>query len=213
MNPDVILFDLGGVLVELSGVPVMHRWSNNRFDDDMLWEAWLHSPSVRAFETGKISADQFADEIVDEMALTISAGEFIEAFTHWPTGLYSGTIELLSTLRSNNQRLACLSNSNELHWPRLMNEMGLATLMDEHYASHEIGMLKPDADVFVHVLEELGCGAESVLFLDDNNLNVEAARTAGLQAFRAKGILEVHSVLRSQGINSQGIKSQAINLE
>jgi len=201
MHPDVILFDLGGVLVELSGVPVMHRWSNNRFDDDMLWEAWLHSASVRAFETGKISAAQFADEIVAEMALTISANEFIEAFTHWPTGLYSGTDELLIKLRFNNYNLACLSNSNELHWPRLMNEMGLATLMDEYYASHELGMLKPDADVFAHVIEELGCDAASVLFLDDNNLNVEAARAVGLKSFRTKGIRDVYSVLHSQGIN------------
>ena len=57
---DVILFDLGGVLIELAGVEKMLEWSKDLASTDELWRRWLHSAAVRAFETGKIGTDAFA---------------------------------------------------------------------------------------------------------------------------------------------------------
>jgi len=66
-NPDindtsinVVLFDVGGVLVEPSGVATMLTWMDNRVSAEELWEMWLTSPTVRSFETGKLSAEEFA---------------------------------------------------------------------------------------------------------------------------------------------------------
>lgn len=200
MLPEVILFDLGGVLVELVGVPIMLQWSERRLDDDSLWDAWLHSSSVRAFESGKTKPRQFANELIEEMDLQVSADDFIAAFTFWPRGLFPGAAELLSELRNKSYAMACLSNSNELHWPRMMGEMGLSNLIDEHYSSHQLGMLKPDAEVFDYVTGQLGCSASAILFMDDNTLNVEAARRAGMNSFRTRGISEVSALLNELGI-------------
>src|ERR1700722_2974295 len=56
----VLLFDVGGVLVELSGVETMLEWLGRRVTADELWRMWLQSVPVRQFETGRIDAGAVA---------------------------------------------------------------------------------------------------------------------------------------------------------
>ncbi len=87
--------------------------------------------------------------------------------------------------RSSSGQVGCmLSNSNALHWPRVMGDMGLGPAFDRHFVSHLTGRIKPDADAFEHVVDSLGCMPAQVLFLDDNSLNVEAAQSFGMHAIR-----------------------------
>jgi putative hydrolase of the HAD superfamily len=108
-------------------------------------------------------------------------------------------LELLAELRERFD-LGCLSNCNELHWPRFLSEMGLETAFDHHLSSHQLGALKPDQEVFERALRELGCRAERVLFLDDNALNVAGARRAGLDAEVVYGPEGIRAALGARGI-------------
>ena len=198
-NIKVIVFDLGGVLVELVGVPTMLEWTQNRFNTDELWEAWLKSSAVRTFESGGSSASQFAIDLISEMELSVTPEEFIPAFTNWPRGLYPGVSELLEKLR-NNFTLVSLSNTNELHWPRLMNEMGLSDKFTQHFPSHLTGKLKPDLDAFKYVLETMKQDADKILFLDDNEVNVQGALKLGMKSETVKGIKEVEKYLTDTGL-------------
>jgi len=120
----VLLFDVGGVLVQLGGVEAMLEWLGHRISVDELWRRWLQSVPVRRFETGQIDADEFAIGVTSEFGLAVEPRQFLESFTHWPTGLYPGTLEMLARIPRSYQR-AVLSNSNALHWPRVQNEMKL----------------------------------------------------------------------------------------
>ena len=195
----VILFDLGGVLVELTGVPIMLKWTNHRYDDETLWEAWLNSPAVRSFEKGYSSAEQFAEELIREMDLPVGKTEFIQKFKEWPKGLFPGVSSLMESLKSK-YTLACLSNSNVLHWPILMKDMGLEKMFQYCFASHIMRMLKPDRDSFEYVLQQLGCKASSVLFLDDNDMNVKSAKEIGMIAYKVAGPGDIAHALRKAGI-------------
>lgn len=198
----VVLFDLGGVLVELSGVPTMLGWLGNRVSPEELWRLWLTSPVVRAFETGEITPAVFADRIIAEMKLPVSDEQFLDAFVQWPQGLYAGARDLLAALPLRYTR-AALSNSNVLHWPRMMHEMGLAEAFDYHFASHLTGKIKPDEHAFRHVLETLSCDPEEVYFFDDNELNVAAARKIGMNAILVRGIKETKDALANAGLLAQ----------
>ena len=171
----VILFDLGGVLVELTGVPIMLEWTKHKYDVEMLWQAWLNSPAVRSFETGASTPEQFADQLISEMDLQVGKAEFIHRFKRWPKGLFPGVADLMERLR-NTYTLACMSNSNILHWPILMKDMGLEKMFHYHFASHLMKTLKPDKASFEYVLQGLDCKASAVLFLDDNDINIKSAR-------------------------------------
>jgi putative hydrolase of the HAD superfamily len=190
----VLLFDVGGVLVQLSGVEAMLEWLDNGISEDEFWRRWLQSVPVRQFETGQIDADEFAIGVTSEFGLAVEPRQFLEAFIRWPTGLYPGTLEMLARIPSSYQR-AVLSNSNALHWPRVQTEMKLGAAFDNHFVSHLTGRIKPDAEAFEHVMESLGCSPASVLFLDDNLLNVDAAKRVGMQAVRVRGIDETKLAL------------------
>ena len=195
----VVLFDLGGVLVELSGVPVMIRWMGNRISPEKLIHMWLTSPVVRAFETGQITAEEFGEHLIEEMVLPLGREQLLEEFARWPRALFPGALNLVNRIPRRYTR-GILSNTNALHWPRLMKDMGLETAFDRHFASHLTGKIKPDEDAFYHVADQLGCRTEEVLFLDDSQLNVEAACSTGMKAVQVKGTVEAEQALMKLGL-------------
>jgi putative hydrolase of the HAD superfamily len=97
-------------------------------------------------------------------------------------------------------RRALLSNSNTLHWTRVVDELQLGPAFDHHFVSHLTGRIKPDVDAFEQVVTSLNCRPEQVLFLDDNTLNIDAARHFGMQAVRVQGIEETKSALTDRGV-------------
>ena len=206
----VLLFDVGGVLVQLGGVEAMLGWLGGAVTADELWRRWLHSVSVRRFETGQVDADEFAAGVIAEFGLGVEPQKFLKAFIEWPTGLYPGTLEMLARIPRSYRR-AVLSNSNAVHWPRVMNDMQLGSAFDSLFVSHLTGRIKPDPDAFEHVVDSLGCTPGEVLFLDDNSINVEAARSYGMRAIRVRGVIEAQSALVDFGIIDGG--STGVNLE
>jgi putative hydrolase of the HAD superfamily len=198
-NIKVILFDLGGVLVELSGVPTMLGWSGEAITPDMLWRRWLSSAAVRDFETGRTHHDHFARQLIVEMELRVEPEEFLESFIQWPRSLFPGVEALLDRI-PGTFTLAALSNSNSLHWPRMMNELGLGARFGHIFASHLLGKIKPDREIFEHVLDELACAPDSILYIDDNQPNIDTARGVGMRAELARGIGAVEGILRQYRI-------------
>ena len=192
----VLLFDVGGVLVELSGMDRMLEWPGHRWRPDQLWQKWLTSPAVRAFETGQLGADAFATALVPELGLAVSPAEFLRQYTTWLRGLYPGVVESLDGLR-DRYVLASLSNTNELHWPRIYRDMGLDRLLTHHFPSHQTGRIKPDRSAFVQVMSALDVPAAAICFFDDNQLNVDAAAAVGIRAYRTRGAPELLRVLRA----------------
>jgi HAD superfamily hydrolase (TIGR01509 family) len=149
---------------------------------------------VRSFERGIIPPDEFAAAFIDEWRLALEPAAFLEAFAGWPRGLFAGAEALLRELKGRH-RLACLSNTNALHWRRLT---GLQTLLDQCFVSHETGFVKPDREAFEHALDRLGAAAQDVYFFDDLLPNVEVARGIGINAFRVTGFDEIEPILRSE---------------
>jgi putative hydrolase of the HAD superfamily len=197
----VVLFDLGGVLVELRGVPAMMTWLKNRVSIEGMWKLWLESPTVRRFESGRMRPEEFAEQITRELSLPVDPKEFIAGFKSWLTGLYPGALELVRSVPSRFTR-ATLSNTSALHWQRLMTEFQLEHAFDRHFASHLTGKMKPDREAFQHVLDTLECRPGSVFFLDDNALNVEGAREIGMQAVQVRGPDGARHALVEAGIVS-----------
>ena len=190
----VVVFDIGGVLVESSGVLTMLAWMRNTVSAEELWRMWLTSPCVRAFETGRLSAVEFADQVIADFRLPVPREEFLDGMTRWSVTLFPGALELIEQIPARYLR-ATLSNTNVIHWKYLMRNTGLTRAFPHHFPSHLIGKIKPDAEAFQHVTETLGCEPQEVLFLDDNDLNVSGARSVGMHSVRVRGIAEAERAL------------------
>jgi len=195
---EYVLFDLGGVLVELSGVGSMMDLAAIDSDDEV-WRRWLSSPWVRRFERGWCSIDDFAAGMVEEWALPIGPDDFVVLFRSWPRGLFDGAQALVGAV-GERVTVGALSNTNELHWTDQRDQWGLGAMFEMHFLSHELGLVKPDRQLFDHVVAALDTEPERVLFLDDNALNVDGARAAGLVACHVRGVDQARDALASHSV-------------
>jgi HAD superfamily hydrolase (TIGR01509 family) len=190
----VILFDLGGVLIENNGRAALTAMLPRPLPASEMWRKWLASPVVRRFERGQISADEFASSFVREWEIDLEPAVFIREFATWPKGLYEGAEALLSDLKGTHH-LACLSNTNAIHWQRFPQ---LHALFDSCFLSHEMGHVKPDPEAFEYTVARLGVVPAEVYFFDDLLPNVAAAREVGMNAFQVEDFAAIEPILRRE---------------
>lgn len=194
---DVVLFDLGGVVVQLGSLRNLFG-PQGQADPDRFWKLWIESPTVAAFESGTGTEQEFTAGVVEEFGLEISADRFMANFLAWPQGLFEGITDVLGAI-PDDVTTATASNTNALHWNSSFSRMDLHDRFDRHYPSFELGVAKPTSAYFEAILadldSELGVSADRVGFLDDNQVNVDAARSMGIRAERVQGPTEARFVL------------------
>lgn len=177
----VLLFDLGGVLVENDMFGALKRLMATEASESELVERWLANPVARRFELGQCDRGTFARDIVAEFGLPLTTDQFLARFATWPKGFAPATLTLLADL-AQRYRIGCLSNSNEVHW----ND-SLTAPFHFGYSSHLIGCIKPDEAAYRHVLEQECLAAAHVIYFDDAQSNVDSARRCGIDAHRTVG--------------------------
>jgi len=195
----LLLFDLGGVLVTWNGVKGLQEYSGGKMTMEEARLFWMTSEWVRKFERGWCTASEFVSGVLTELDFHISEEQIIEGFHRWDKGPMPGAFEFLTELRSH-YKLACLSNNNEFHWDRLKKKYRAESFFDKCYLSHEIGMIKPDPEIYDFVIKDLGISPSEILFFDDNPECVEAAKEAGLSTCLTKGIEEVKTCLKKKNL-------------
>ena len=196
---EVLLFDLGGVLVDFAGFRELGRLLPGGLDRAAVRARWIASPLVQRFERAEITPQQFARGVIDELHLGLSPNEFLDAFVEWARGPYPGARSLLRRL-GEAYRLACLSNSNELHTP--LHRRSMEPLMEKYYFSDELGAVKPEPEIYLHVIADLDVAPARIGFFDDTPVNVQAARDVGITAFRVDGIEALEAQLSRLGVLS-----------
>ena len=194
-----ILFDLGGVLIQLHAMPFKPEWLPDGGAVPDVWACWKGSSAVKQFECGQIDAGQFARQFIDEVGLQSEEDEFIEHFKCWPANLFPGVTTMLEELADNYQ-LAALSNSNALHWPVIMRDLNLQAYIPNCFSSHQIRIMKPDRRAFEAVLQRLSVQPEEVLFLDDLQVSIDMASSMGIQAVKVTGTRGGVETVRSLGL-------------
>lgn len=194
-----ILFDLGGVLVDFTGVEAARRLARTDPGADAAKALWGESTAIQDFEHGRVDADAFARAFVREWDLAISPETFLPMFATWVSGPRPGVADLLADLRGR-YAVACFSNTNPIHWRRMAVDHGLLDRLDHAYASFEIGMMKPRPEAFAHVAADMGRRPDEVLFFDDGAGNVAGARAAGFEAEQAAGVDDLKRLLAARGL-------------
>ena len=195
---DLVLFDLGNVLIKYGGMARMKEWTAGRRSMEELLHWWQTADAVMGFEKGQIAAGRFAEVIVDELELPVTPARFLDEAVHWFEGPFRGARALLEEL-SFLYTLGTLANTNGLYWP-LFLKTDISGFFTFHFPSHLTGLMKPDPRAYGHVVNETGIEPHRILFLDDRGLNVEQARKAGMQAFRTVGIEQVRRRLSLMGL-------------
>jgi HAD superfamily hydrolase (TIGR01509 family) len=195
----VLVFDLGGVLLDFRGVESLNELSNGRVGVEEFSRFWSDSRWAGALHRGQCSLEEFAEGAVREFSLSCSPKRFLEAFHGWLHGPYRGAFDLLRELRQR-YRLACLSNTNAFDVHRLDAEMQLREHFDECFFSNEIGFRKPDPQCYLHVIGQLDVPPAEIAFFDDNPEYVAGASAVGIRAFNCVGFDQLCTTLRNLGL-------------
>lgn len=195
----VLLFDLGGVLVEFDALGPICTLTGNRFDRISARSFWMNSASVKQYERGLCSSEEFAVQIMKELGLSMTVPEFLKEFASWESGPIPGGKELLAELRPHF-RLACLSNNNAIHWDIVGRRDGWQAEFEQTFLSFEMKCMKPERAIFDQVLSKLGCQPDEVFFFDDTAECLEGALAAGIRGAQVAGVNGVRSVLQHLGL-------------
>lgn len=178
------IFDMGNVIIDIDFKRVLGVWSHlSGTPLATLTERFKMGEVFQQHERGEISDEQFAADLCNEMGIALSFEQFSAGWHAVFVGLRPEVITLFQKLREEGHRVVVLSNTNRLHldfWPQHYPEIEANT--DAMYLSQNLGMRKPEPEIFQHVLEKEGFTADQAVFFDDVAENIEAARVAGIEA-------------------------------
>lgn len=203
MRAQALLFDLGGVLVDIDFGRALESWApysslplaqlKQRFQIDAQYER---------HERGEIAADEYFDHLASTLQLTAIHSE-IEA--GW-NSIFVGEITPTRTLvEAARQSLPCFAftNTNAAHMAHWRKQFpNVASGFDHVFASHEMGLRKPERAAFDHICRATGFDAQSIVFFDDLPENVRGASEAGFQTVHVQCPDDVAQALERLGIKS-----------
>jgi putative hydrolase of the HAD superfamily len=190
-----VIFDLGGVLAHVSGVASMRALAGIE-SDEALWHRWLTCEWVRTFERGDCGPADSAAGVVSDWGLAIEPTDFLAKFSGWVNRPYDGADELVAEVGAR-YTVGCLSNMNSVHWDTTISTWPFVARFDHLFLSYRIGAVKPDREIYDYVIAALGVAPEQIVFVDDNQLNVDGAIEAGIRAHRVNGVEGARSVIEA----------------
>jgi glucose-1-phosphatase len=178
------IFDLGNVIVDIDFKRVLGVWSKlSSVPLATLNARFTMGEVFQRHERGEISDEDFACQLSDEMGLSLSFEQFAEGWQTVFVALRPEVIAIMQKLREEGHRVVVLSNTNRLHcnhWSQHYPEVAAAA--DSMYLSQDLGMRKPEARIYQHVLNAENTQAEQAVFFDDVDANILAANTLGIHA-------------------------------
>lgn len=198
MKPRWILFDLGGVLADWTGPQALRALLPAPMSDAEYTRRWTRCAATDRFERGAIAPLEFARAFAADWQLALAPDEVLTRYVGWLRGFYPGAPELLAALRAQ-ARLACLSNTNAAHWDSPVGQT-IRAEFELALASHELGLRKPQPEIFQQALIRLNAAPSEVLYFDDLVPNVAAANAAGLRAHHVAGLPALRAQLLTLGL-------------
>lgn len=182
-----IIFDLGGVLIDLDIDAALNQLAKLTGKSRNELSTFYNSKEIHKYEKGLISDDMFRKSIRHLCESELSDQSIDVAWNSMLLDIPEERMALVKKLASDYQ-LIVLSNTNGIHVRRfnqiLKANTGKEDLNDFFevvYFSHEIKMRKPDLEIFQFVLEKNHLKPQETLFLDDNMTNLTAAQKLGIK--------------------------------
>lgn len=193
-----IIFDLGGVLLNLDQDRTVRAFKRYGLDLDMLND---QSTLFTDFETGKITAIDFRHGIKTALKGNITDAQIDEAWNAMLLFMVEERFELVKQLKQE-YKIYLLSNTNSIHidWFRryldeTFGQERWNDLFNHQFLSYEIGLRKPHASIYEYVLREINCEAHQAVFIDDGMVNLKGAASVGIHTVLAKNPLDAQLMM------------------
>ena len=190
---DTVVFDLGGVIINLDVPRCVSNFKRLMPEENIrnilgIDEEGEGVVAVSAatkqlmhdYEYGNISTDEFLTTLQEYCFEETTIDQIREAWLSMLDTLPQERLDYIASLREKGYRTILLSNSNELHWDPIWKQYQLGNYFDVVFASHYLHMAKPNQEIFDHVVREAKIDSEHTVYVDDLEKNRKAGeRFAG----------------------------------
>jgi len=182
-----IIFDLGGVILNINPALTVDAFRNLGCKD--FYEGDNESLCKELFynlENGSSSPEVFRDNVRMMFVNHKNDEEIDRAWTAMILDIPAVRVRYLEELKKS-YRIFLLSNTNEIHRRKFHRDFeagfgySFYDLFERNFYSHEMGMRKPNLQIYLKALSTAGLVPEETLFIDDMEENTEAARSAGMK--------------------------------
>lgn len=164
------------------------------------YKAWLarnafpnvhdYAAASRKLDTGELSSEAFLQRLSDLSGQTVT-WESLDA----EATINNDVIAIAETLKSRHNT-ALLSNAPSALLRDILVQHDLERLFDHIVISSEVGLAKPDSEIFHLVLNRLGARPHETVFIDDNKTHVQAAQAIGINGVQFTSAPQLQEQLR-----------------
>ena len=198
---DVILFDVGGVLLTNGWDHGERAAAMEHFDLDLGAFEARHAAPYDAWERGILPLKAYLDTTVFYEPRNFTRDEFFEFMLTQSKLLPDGAMGILAELAASHECLVGVLNNEarETNEYRL-EKFGVRALVNVALSSCYLGLRKPDLVIYKRALDILGRPPERILFIDDREENVAGAEAVGMKGIRFEGAEAVRSELAKLGV-------------
>lgn len=187
-----IIFDLGGVIINLNPNAVINTFKNLVKDTYPAMEQDLYENKVlEKYEKGQYTSSDFISFFRSYDSRLLEQ-DIVEAWNSMLLDIPEERIFLIRNL-SRKYRIFLLSNTNEIHMNHINSYMAdeygfkdMSYLFEKAYYSHLMGLRKPQPSIFETILNENKLVAEETLFIDDSEEHIIAAKQLNLKTYHLK---------------------------
>ena len=198
-----LLFDLGGVVIDLDFNRVFARWAETAgCDPAAISSRFSQDAAYQQHERGELDATSYFAALRGCLGLDLSDEEFLEGWNDLYLGPCDG-IEPLLRLASRVYPIYAFTNSNPSHqsvWSSMLRQE--LVHFRRVFVSSELRLRKPDLDAFRRIASETGFRIQDFLFFDDSEENVQGARTAGMQSVLICSADDLRDCLEQLGLRA-----------
>lgn len=186
-----IVFDLGGVLIELDHGQAVRRFEDIGVDDaEQLLDPYEQKGIFLEVENGTITAEEHYEKLRKHTGKDIPYEDIQHAWLGFIADTPQYKLDYLLKLREH-YNVYLLSNTNPIiqeGWARTdqFTPAGrpIGSYFDKMYTSYEVGVTKPDRKIFDYMIADSGLIPSETLFVDDAKSNVEVGRSLGFQTYQ-----------------------------
>ncbi len=176
----VILFDLGGVLFT-NGTRIVAKYiaEKHHKNVDDVYNLFNYSDIGNAYREGKIARDEFWDQFKENLKIKDSTDELEQKWNDFYE-IIEETKEILDELRKE-YKVYFLSDQIKERAVATDKKYGFIKWFHGGIFSHEVGVRKPNIEIYKLALKKVGARAEEVLFIDDKEINLPPAEKVGMK--------------------------------
>jgi len=200
-NISALLFDLGGVLLDIDFERALLRWSNqSHLPVAELRRRFAMDEAYQQHERGEIPASEYFAHLRKTLELDASDTDIERGWNDIFVGEIAATISYIATVHTS---LPCylFSNTNPTHQAFWSSNFPTAVESFQRiFVSFELGLRKPDPRAFEAIAAATGFRLDETLFFDDSEENVNAARQAGMPSVLVRDHADVATALTSIGV-------------